>query len=154
MAGFQAKLKDEKLNLLVLRKKKHIKKCGFKVHGSWSFLKNKFYSFIYGSMGVFAAAHRLSLVVASRGYSLVVVCGLLLWSMGSRAFSCSAQAQQSRPTRASAYLPQGTWNLPRLGLNHISCNGRQVLNHWTTREVPWSWSEQNSNLMVLAMPIP
>ena len=46
---------------------------------------------MFGYAGVFIDGHRLFLIVVSRGYSLVVVCGLLmavvslLWSMGSRA---------------------------------------------------------------------
>ena len=48
------------------------------------------YLLIYGCVGVFVAAHRLSLVVASGGYSSLRCAGfslrwlLLLWSMGSR----------------------------------------------------------------------
>ena len=54
----------------------------------WSFLKNKFVYFWL--CWVFIAAHGLSVVVASKGYSSLRCVGfslqwlLLLWSMGSR----------------------------------------------------------------------
>ena len=59
------------------------------------------YIFIFGHAGSFAAAHRLSLVAESRGYSLVAIHRLSLWwllllqSMGSRPkdfSSCGAPA--------------------------------------------------------------
>ena len=71
---------------------------------------------------------RLSLVVVGRGCSLVAVCGLLLLRLpGSRAHrlgGCGTWAQK---------LPC-KWNLPRLG-TPVPCIGRQILNHWTTREI-------------------
>ena len=72
---------------------------------------------------VFVAVHRLSLVVLSRGSSLVCMGFsfwwlLLLQSTGSRMqgfagrelTGCGAQAQ----------LPRGTWNLPRPGIKPVS----------------------------------
>ena len=37
-----------------------------------------------------------------------------------------------------AYLPRGMWNLssPTRDQAYIPCITRQILNHWTTREVP------------------
>ena len=44
--------------------------------------------------------------------------------VGSR--SCGGQAQ----------LLRGMWNLPGLGIKPpVPCIGRQILDHWTTREV-------------------
>ena len=84
------------------------------------FFKNKcIYLFIYFWLRwVFVAARGLSLVVASRGYSLLRCAGfalrwLLLWSMGSRHAgfsSCGARAQ----------LLHGTWDLPGPGLKPVS----------------------------------
>ena len=48
--------------------------CLFRLHLKKS--SNKY--FIFWLLWVFTATHRLSLVVASRGYSLAVVCGLLI----------------------------------------------------------------------------
>ena len=58
---------------------------------------------------------------------------LQLWYMGSRArglSSCSMRAQ----------LTRGMWDLssPTRDRTRISCIGRRILNHWTTREVPVS----------------
>ena len=50
------------------------------------FLKKFCYLFIFGCAGSSLLCEGLSLVAASRGYSLVVVCGLLIFS------SCRAQA--------------------------------------------------------------
>ena len=78
---------------------------------------------------VFIAAHGLSLVAASRGYSPGAVGGLpLLQSLGSR-----AQVQWLWLT--------GLVALQRVGSSqtgdgtHVPCIGRQILHHCTTREV-------------------
>ena len=69
------------------------------------------YLFIFGYAGSFAAAHRLSLVAASRGSSLVVERGLplcwLLWmqSMGSgprTSLSCVHQLSLTVVSRGSS----------------------------------------------------
>ena len=63
---------------------------------------------------VFTAVRGLSLVGASRGYSLVVVPGLrLLQSTGSRHVSLSICG-------AWALLPCDMWNLPRPGIEQAS----------------------------------
>ena len=67
----------------------------------------------------------LSLVVASRGSSLTVLCRLLLLrSAGSRirGFSdCGSQALESQPRSCSAWawLPHDKWNLPRAGIKPV-----------------------------------
>ena len=45
---------------------------------SFFFLMCLYFKFYFGLCWVFVAALRLSLVVASRGFSLVLVCGILI----------------------------------------------------------------------------
>ena len=69
---------------------------------------------------VFVAAHRLSLVM-SLGFSLGWL--LLLWSKDSR--------------HTGLVAPQfvgSSWTRDR---THVPCIARHILNHWTTREVPF-----------------
>ena len=85
----------------------------------------------FGLCWVFIAACGLSLAAASRGYSTWQCSGFSsLWSTGCRleGFSnCGARAQ----------LLHGMWDLPRPGIEPgSSCIGRQILSHWTTREIP------------------
>ena len=102
---------------------------------------------------VFVAVCGLSLVVASGGYSSLRCAGfslwwlLLLWSTGSRCAdfsSCGTWAQQLwlMGSRAQA---QQLWCMGLVALWHVgssrtraqtcvSCLGRQILNHCTTRE--------------------
>ena len=79
---------------------------------------------------VFFVAHRLSLIVVSGGYSLIVVGGLLiavaslivehgLWSVGS--IVVLHQLVGSSWTRNQTSVP---------------CTNRRILNHWATREAP------------------
>ena len=97
---------------------------------------------------IFVAVRRLSLVVVSRGYSLLRCAGfslrwlLLLQSTGSRHMGSSCGAQ--------ALLLRGMWDPPGPGLEPVSpalAGGflttappgkpsRQILNRCTTREVP------------------
>ena len=44
----------------------------------------------------------------------------------------------SGPQSTWAQFPSGLWDLssPNRDQTHIPCIGRQILNHWTTREVP------------------
>ena len=115
---------------------------------------------------VFVAARRLSLVVASRGYSSLRCVGfslrwlLLLRSMGSRHMgfsscgswalerrlsSCGTQAQQLWLTGSRAQAqqlwctglvaPQHVGSSRTRARTHVSCIGRQILNHCATREV-------------------
>ena len=72
---------------------------------------------------------------------LLSCCGT--WFLGCRSSvvahelsSCSAQAYQ---------LPCGMWNLPGArDRSHIPYIGRQILNHWTTREVQLCFFEQSA----------
>ena len=92
---------------------------------------------------VFVAARRLSLVVASGGYSLLWCTGfslrylLLLWSTGSRRVgfsSCGTWAQQLWLAGLVAPKHMGSsWTRAR---THVLCIGRWILNHCAIREVP------------------
>ena len=83
------------------------------------------------SIPVFIAAHRLSLVAALGDFSSWWCKGFLLQNTGSRA---------CRLSRCSVWvqLPHGMWDLSSLTRNRtcVPCIERQILNHWTTREVP------------------
>ena len=107
---------------------------------------------------VFVAVRRLSLVVASRGYSSLQCTGfslqwlLLLQSTGSRRMgfsSCSTQAQKLWLV-GSRVQAQQLWHMdlaaPRhvgsswtRARTHVPCIGRQILNHCTIREAPLSF---------------
>ena len=55
-------------------------------------------------------------------------------------FCCGSQALKQRLSScgAEAQLPCGSWDLPGPGVEPVSpCIGRWILNHWTTREVPF-----------------
>ena len=53
-----------------------------------------------------------------------------------------------------AQLPHGIWDLssPVRDRTSIPCIGRQILNHWTTREVPGFLKEINMNQFCLENP--
>ena len=89
---------------------------------SW---KNSFFNlfiYIFRLCWVFIATHRLSLVAASRGYSWLPCAGFSLqWLL----FLWSTSASVVEACRLSCST----------ALNLCLCNGRQVLNHWTPREV-------------------
>ena len=120
------------------------------------FQKNKciYILFIYFWLHqVFAAAHRLSLVVARGGYSLLrcavfsLRCLLLLRSTGSRHAgftSCGTWAQQLWLTGSRAQAQQ-LWRMGLVSPRHVGssrtrdgtrvpCIGRWILNHCATRE--------------------
>ena len=104
---------------------------------------------------VFVAAHSLSLVVASGGYSSLWCTGfslqwlLLLRSTGSRLAgfsSCGMRAQQLWLAGPRAQTQQ-LWCMGLVASRHVGsswtrartcvpCIDRQILNHCTTREVP------------------
>ena len=80
--------------------------------------------------------------------AFVVACRLLLCStldslvvvhMGSICCFWAAEHVGFGSCGTQAQLPQGIWNLrsPARDWTHTSYIARQVLNHWTTREVPW-----------------
>ena len=93
--------------------------------------------FNFGYVGS-SLLHRLSLVAASGGYSLLQCMGfslqwlLLLWSMGSRCMgsvvvarglsSCDSRTLELRLSTCGAWaqLLCGTWDLPRPGLEPVS----------------------------------
>ena len=116
--------------------------CHFSLH----FFKNKcIYFWLHW---IFVAAHGLSLVEASRGYSSLWCAGFLLWwllllqSMGSRRTgfsSCGMKAQQLGLAGSRAQVQQ-LWctglTAPRhvgssltRARTHAACIGRQILNH-------------------------
>ena len=116
------------------------------------------YLFIFGCFGSSLLHAGLSLVAASRGYSLLRWVGfslrslLLLLSTGSRHVgfsSCGTQAQQLRLVgfRAQAQwlwctglvAPRHVGSSQTRARTHVPCNGRWILNHCATREVPRPW---------------
>ena len=95
------------------------------------FLKN--YEFIcFWMPGVFLAAHGLSLVAVSRGYSLAAASSLQSkdTEFVAHGLSCpmglaASQHVESSQSRDPSLVPD---------------IGRRILNHWTTREVPYNSS--------------
>ena len=72
-----------------------------------------------------------------QGLCFIAVCGHLSVMGG---FSCEAYALRHigfSSCDTGAYLLQGMWNLPQQGieLSPLPAIGRQIPNHWTTREV-------------------
>ena len=126
-------------------------------HLFFFFLINLFiYLFIYFWLRwVFVAVHGLSLIAATKGYSSLWCAGFslrwlfLLWSMGSRCMgfsSCGTRAQQLW-LMGSEVQAQQLWLMGLVApwhvgssrtraRTHVSCIGRQILNHCTTREFP------------------
>ena len=127
--------------------------CLFSVLPSFSFLLLlwvflNFYLFIYlfiyfyfWPCWVFVAALKLSLVVVSGSYSSLQCMGflawwLLLWSTGSRCVSFSSSGTWAQwlwcmglvaPWHVKSYWTRDQTHVPYIE--------RQILNHWTTREV-------------------
>ena len=95
----------------------------------YTFLNFIFCLFIFGCAGSFLL-HGLSLAAASRGYSLVVVKGLLLWHMVSR-----GHRLQQLNCKGLAALWHVRSSQTRDGM-HVPYIDRKILNHWTTPEVP------------------
>lgn len=83
---------------------------------------------------VFIAMCRLFLVVTSKGYTVVVMCGLLI-------AEASLVAEDRLSNLASVVMvhwlscPRASGIFLYQGSNCVSCIGRQILNLWTTREV-------------------
>ena len=104
---------------------------------------------------VFVAAHGLSLVAVSRGYSSMRCTGfslrwlLLLRSTGSRCAgfsSCGSRAQQLQLAGSRAQAQQ-LWRTGLVAPRHVgssrtraqtrvSCTGRRIIDHCATRDVP------------------
>ena len=107
-----------------------------------------FFNFIYlfllfAVLGLSCCALAFS-SLASRGYSLVAVHGLL-----------NAGASLVAEHRLQACGLQQPWLMGLVALQHVRsswirdqtcvpCTGRQILNHWTTREVPLCLFLKNS----------
>ena len=111
--------------------------------------------FIFGCIGSLLLSAGLSLVVASRGYSLLRCVGfslrwlLLLQSTGSRHMgfsSCGTQAQQLWLTGSRAQAQQ-LWRTGLVATRHVGssrtrartrvpCITSRILNHRATREAP------------------
>ena len=119
----------------------------------------KIYLFIFWLHRVLVAAHRIfhcgmraSLQLWHAGFlSLVVACrlqgmwALQLWCAALECMSsvvCSTwalvEARKFSSCGTQAQLPQGMWDLTSLTRDRtrIPCIARQILYHWTTREVP------------------
>ena len=89
---------------------------------------------------VFVAVHRLSLVVASRGYSSLQSLGFSLqWLLLLRSTGSGAQAlghKLSSSSTAALVGPQcvkSSWTRDHI---RVPCAGRQILVNYTAREVP------------------
>ena len=85
---------------------------------------------------------RASLVVVSGDYSLAAVrsyslwCLLLWWNKGSRA---------SEPSSCDAWAELHVVSSQTKDQTHVPCIGRQIINHWTTREVSGSlWIQRKT----------
>ena len=98
----------------------------------------------------FMAAHGLSLAAASRGCSLVVVCGLLT----TAAFPVAEHGlqghglQQLQLAGSAAVAPGLSGSAACGGLSPstrdqtcVPCTSRRILNPWTIREVPTVYSQ-------------
>ena len=126
------------------------------------YFKTLFILFIYFWLRwVFVAAHGLSLVAVSGGYSSLRCVGfslqwlLLLWSTSSRCAgfsSCGMQAQQFWLV-GSRVQAQQLWRMGLVAPRHVGssrpraqtrvpCVGRQILNHCTTREAQSEYFKQ------------
>ena len=72
-----------------------------------------------------------ALCYSSRGFSSCGAWTLQLWHTGSRARGLSSCGTW-------AWLPHGMWDVssPARDQTHVPCIGKQILNHWPTREVP------------------
>ena len=91
----------------------------------------------------FVAVCRISLVAASRGYSscgvgLLTATASLLWYIGS-----SMQASVVVVHGLSCSMARGIF--PDQGQTDIPCITGQILNHWTTMEVPNLTNEVENN---------
>ena len=76
----------------------------------------------------FVAMRGLSLAAVSGGYSLVAVHGLLI-VVASLVGELGLQGGQASVVLLHVESP---WSRDR---THVPCIDRQILNHWTTREV-------------------
>ena len=101
-------------------------------------------------LAALVAAHGLSLVASSRGYSLVVMCGLSIavvslvaWALhwwasvmaARRLNSCGSQVlkQAQELWYPGLVVPRHMGSSQTCDRTHFSCIGRWILNHWTTK---------------------
>ena len=77
--------------------------------------------------------HGLSLVLASRGFSLVAVSGL---SIAVASLVAWAQDTGSSFWCLGLVAPQHVESSRASDQTHVPCIDRQILNHWITREAP------------------
>ena len=113
----------------------------------FSFFKTNYLFIYFWLHWVFVAVHGLSLVAASRGYSLLWCAGFSLrWLLWLRSTGSRPQAQQLW-LAGSRVQTQQLWRMGLVAPRHVGsswtraqtcvpCIGRQILNHCTTREVP------------------
>ena len=99
--------------------------------------------FIYSWLfQVFVAGCGLSLAAAIGGYSLGEVQGLLTAGVGGHRLStCGTWAPEPRPEQLwcmGLVAPRHVESSWTRGQTHVSCISRWILNHWTTREVPFT----------------
>ena len=92
------------------------------------------YVFNFWLRWIFIAVCRLFLVVTSRGYTVVVMCGLLI-------AEASLVAEDRLSSLASVvavhwlHCPRACGIFLYQGSNRVPCIGRRILNLWTIREV-------------------
>ena len=90
---------------------------------------------------VLLAVHGLSLVAVSAGYSLLwcvdfSLLWLPLWSTGSRCAGFSIWSKRAQEFWGMTLVASWDVGSPRIrDQTCIPCTGRQIPNHWTTREV-------------------
>ena len=99
-----------------------------RVSFSFLFLKNLFICFYFWLRWVSAAAHGLSLVAASGGYSSLRCAGFRCVGFSS----CGTWAQQLWLTGLVA--PRHMGSSRTRARTHVPCTGRQILNHCATRK--------------------
>ena len=90
--------------------------------------------FFFWLLWVFVAVRGLLLVVVSGGY-----CSCRGWASHHSGFSCCRTLALERRLSSCAQglsCPKARGIFPDQGLNPVPCIGRQILNHWSTREVP------------------
>ena len=86
---------------------------------------------------VFVAKHRLSLVAASRGYSLVIVCRFLfavVFLVADHRFQACGLPWLWLTGLVTLLHVESSQTRDR---PHVPCIGRHIPNHWVSREVLW-----------------
>ena len=98
------------------------------------FLKKIIYSFLLGC----AVSSLLHTCFSSCGELGLLYC--CTWASHCSGFSCGpgSRAHGLSSCSIQAWFPRGTWDLSSQTRDwtYVPCIGSQILNHWTTREVP------------------